>query len=69
MNDNNTDERIRKAVRQTYGDIARCFVAGSAPSVVEGPARASCCGPSEATTENTVRPSCCGPSEAATEST
>ncbi|MDY6875510.1 MAG: arsenite methyltransferase, partial [Chloroflexota bacterium] len=40
-----------------------------APSVVEGPARASCCGPSEATTENTVRPSCCGPSEAATEST
>jgi arsenite methyltransferase len=61
-----TDERIKEAVRQTYGDIARRFV--------EEPAQAaSCCGPSEATVEsvsNKPAPSsCCGPSEVTVEST
>jgi len=37
------DERIKEAVRQTYGDIAQRFVAE--------PGRASCCGPSQ--------PTCC----------
>jgi SAM-dependent methyltransferase len=49
-----TDERIKEAVRQAYGDIASQFV--------EEPARTSCCGPSQST-------SCCGPSEAAVENT
>ncbi len=48
-----TDERIKEAVRQSYGDIARRFV--------EAPAPTSCCGPSQPT-------DCCGPSEAAAES-
>ena len=85
MDDITADERIKKAVRQTYGDIARRFIEEPVLSAVEGPARASCCdpseaavkstaqpsccGPSEATVESTVRPSCCGPSEAAVEST
>ena len=49
-----TDERIKEAVRQTYGDVAR--------RLVEQPTPASCCGPSEPA-------SCCGPSEAAAELT
>ena len=49
-----TDERIKEAVRQAYGDVAR--------RLVEQPTPASCCGPSEPA-------SCCGPSEAATELT
>ena len=49
------DKRIKEAVRQTYGDIARRFVAE--------PGRASCCDPSQ--------PSCCScePSPAAIETT
>ncbi len=49
-----TDERIKEAVRETYGGLARRFV--------EEPARASCCGPRQ-------NASCCGPSEAAVETT
>jgi len=56
------DERIKEAVRQAYGDIARRFVEEPALSTVEGPARASCCGPSQST-------DCCSPSEAAVEDT
>jgi arsenite methyltransferase len=62
MNDIKIDERIKQAVRQAYGNIARRFVEEPALSAVEGSARASCCGPSQPT-------SCCGPSEAAVEST
>lgn len=49
MNSIKTDEKIKKAVRQTYGNLARRFV--------EEPSQAGCCGPSQST-------SCCGPSEA-----
>ncbi len=44
-----TDERIREAVRDAYGGIARRYV--------EEPQRASCCGPSQPA-------DCCGPSAA-----
>jgi arsenite methyltransferase len=47
-----TDEKIKEAVRDTYGGIARRFVGSSE--------RASCCGPTRSA-------SCCGPTEAATE--
>lgn len=62
MNDSKTDEKIKGAVRQTYGDIARRFV--------ESPERASCCGPSTGSGCGPGQPpSCCGPSEASTEGT
>jgi arsenite methyltransferase len=51
MNQIDADERIKGAVRQTYGGIARRFV----EEPVLGPA--ACCGPSQAAC-------CCGPSEA-----
>jgi len=54
MNEIKTDERIKEAVRQTYGSLARRFV--------EEPAPTSCCGPSQPA-------NCCGPSEVAVEST
>ena len=54
MNEINTDEKIKEAVRQTYGSLARRFV--------EEPAPTSCCGPSQPA-------NCCGPSEVAVEST
>jgi hypothetical protein len=47
-----TDERIKDAVRQTYGDIARRFVEepAASPSAVGGSEteQGSCCGPSPA---------------------
>jgi len=43
-----TDEKIKEAVRETYGGIAGRFV--------EESSRTSCCGPSQPT-------NCCGPSE------
>ncbi len=52
MNDITADERIKEAVRQAYGDLARRFV--------EKPVRASCCGSNQAA-------SCCSPAEAAVE--
>ena len=48
-------EKIKEAVRETYGGIARRHV--------EEPARASCCGASQATD------SCCGPAATAVEIT
>jgi arsenite methyltransferase len=74
MTEITADEKIKEAVRQTYGSFARRFVEEPDLSGVEGPAQASCCGPSEATvetTETTVQAgsSCCGPSEGAAEST
>ena len=47
METSTTDERIKEAVRDAYGGIARRYV--------EEPQRRSCCGPSQAT-------DCCGPS-------
>ncbi len=54
MTEITTDEKIKEAVRQAYGDIATRFV--------EGPSRVSCCGPSRPT-------NCCGPSEVTVENT
>jgi arsenite methyltransferase len=65
MNDVKMDEKIKGAVRQTYGDIARRVVDTSE----EEKARAGCCGPSETVSESTAQTRCCGPSEAALEST
>jgi arsenite methyltransferase len=63
MSDVTADERVKEAVRQAYGDVAR--------RSLEGPARASCCGPSPSPSCCGPSPStgCCGPSEVAVEAT
>jgi SAM-dependent methyltransferase len=62
MNSITTDEKIKEAVRETYGSLARRFVEEPVSGSSERPRQTSCCGPSQAT-------SCCGPSEAAVELT
>ena len=60
-----SDERIKQAVRQTYGGIARRFVKEPAQA-------ASCCSPTPAKVDvesKAAQSSCCGPSEAPVEST
>ncbi|MFQ6101308.1 MAG: arsenite methyltransferase [Anaerolineae bacterium] len=70
MNDVKTDERIKEAVRQTYGNIARRFIEEPVLSAVEGPAQASCCDPLTGSGRGPGQPtSCCSPREAAVEIT
>jgi arsenite methyltransferase len=69
MNEVTTHEKIKEAVRQAYGDIARRFVEKPVPAAVEERGRAGCCGPSEAATEDADRAGCCDPSEVVAEST
>jgi ubiquinone/menaquinone biosynthesis C-methylase UbiE len=60
MNEVIAEEKIKAAVRQTYGDIARRFV--------EEPAQASCCGPTTSSGCDSSQPAdCCGPSGATVE--
>jgi arsenite methyltransferase len=63
-----TDERIKDAVRQTYGDIARRFVEepAASPSAAGGSEteQGGCCGPSPASSKEPAQTGCCGPSEA-----
>jgi arsenite methyltransferase len=54
------DERIKEAVRETYGDLARRFVDEAVSSNAEGSDQAGCCGSSQPT-------DCCAPSEVAVE--
>jgi arsenite methyltransferase len=77
-----TDERIKEAVREAYGGIARRFVeepAGTAQSSCCDPTQTAdsqeeqaACGPSPATEgidERPMQDSCCGPSNVAVEQT
>jgi SAM-dependent methyltransferase len=66
------EEKIRSAVRQAYGGIARRFVEDPAPGPAEGTAQASCCGSTESAAqdcgcgssgsgaEDGAQASCCG---------
>jgi len=63
MSDLQKDEKIKGAVRQHYGEIARRFVDEPAPPA-EKANRASCCGPAEARVDKPAQASCCGPSPA-----
>ena len=57
----NRDERIKEAVRDAYGSIARDFVEGSDNTSCCGPRQSpSCCGSGQST-------SCCGPSDGTAE--
>jgi arsenite methyltransferase len=63
MSETMSEERIKEAVRDAYGGIARRFVAEP-----QGAVRTSCCGPSSAPEQEARRPtqaSCCRPVEAA----
>jgi len=64
MSDLQKDEKIKGAVRQHYGEIARRFVDEPAPAA-EKANRASCCGPAEARVDKPAQASCCGPAPAA----
>lgn len=59
------EEKIRSAVRQAYGGIARHFVQDPIPGPAGGTAQAGCCGPSGSTAEEGAPASCCGPEVAA----
>jgi len=63
MAEMSADEKIKDAVRTSYGKIARRFVEEGAAEkrAAEEPARASCCGPSPSAAAS-QRASCCGPS-------
>ncbi len=63
MSDLQKDEKIKGAVRQHYGEIARRFVDEPAPAA-EKANRASCCGPAEARVDKPAQASCCGPAPA-----
>ena len=68
MSETITDEKIKDAVRQTYGNIARRFAgepAASPSRVAENlPEQRSCCGPSPASSREAAQASCCGSSAA-----
>jgi arsenite methyltransferase len=64
-----TDEKIKQAVRQTYGGIARRFVEAPAADELR---QVSCCGPAQRAEETRAQTTgagacCCGPSEGAVE--
>jgi len=66
------DERIKEAVQQTYGDIARRFVGEPEGGAAVELRQASCCGPGREVDEGSGQASragtsCCGPSEGAVE--
>ena len=63
MGEMTADDKIKDAVRTSYGKIARRFVEEGAAEkrAAEEPARASCCGPGPSAAAS-QRASCCGPS-------
>ena len=67
MSESTTEERIKEAVRENYGGIARRFI-----EEPKSPVPAGCCGPSPTAHRQEERPartSCCGSSEAPVEQT
>ena len=59
MTEDRDQERIKSAVRQTYGGIARRF---DSATDAGGPTQQGCCGSSPAVTQKDSRTSCCGSS-------
>jgi hypothetical protein len=67
MSESTTEERIKEAVRENYGGIARRFIEEPKSAATTG-----CCGPSSTAQRQEERPartSCCGSSDAAVEQT
>jgi arsenite methyltransferase len=63
MDDQDRDERIKEAVREAYGGIARRFTGEPAAAPAEKAGRTSCCGSAESAAVEKSRASCCGPAE------
>jgi len=63
MDDVQKDEKIKGAVRQHYGEIARRFTDEPALAT-DKVGRASCCGPAETGVAKASQASCCGPAPA-----
>ena len=53
--DTHTDERIKEAVRESYGSIARKYVEEPGPTSCCGPSKPDCCGPSAETAINATK--------------
>jgi arsenite methyltransferase len=60
MNTIATDETIKVAVRQAYGNVAKRFIETLDQGETGKPVQASCCGPSRAEAEQATPSSCCG---------
>jgi len=63
-----SDERIKEAVRETYGGIARRFVEEPGLHDAEERSRAGCCASTDAEVESQPQGGCCGQTEVAVES-
>ncbi len=60
MTEMRDDERIRSAVREAYGGIARRHARELEPAPVGGTERAGCCGPSTSAAPDEKQADCCG---------
>ncbi len=62
MTEMRDDEKIRSAVREAYGGIARRHAGDREPAPGSGRARSSCCGPSVAAVPDQEQSDCCSQS-------
>jgi len=63
MSESHSEEKIREAVRQTYGSIARRTIDGPFPGSDEGTGAAGCCGEPRPATRRAEHADCCGEAE------
>ncbi len=63
MNESISEEKIKEAVRQTYGSIARRYVDGPFPDSGEGTRAAGCCSEPRPATRQADHTDCCGGAE------
>lgn len=63
MNEQHSEEKIKEAVRQTYGSIARRYADGPLPDSDGGTRAAGCCSEPSPATRQAERASCCGGAE------
>jgi len=61
MTDTHDEERIKSAVRQAYGGIARRFTEDAAAPPARGAAQGGCCGSSAPAPQDSAQADCCGP--------
>jgi arsenite methyltransferase len=65
MTENRDEERIKAAVRQAYGGIARRFAKDAESRPAEGPTEAGCCGSTGSGAGDARQTSCCDTKDAA----
>jgi arsenite methyltransferase len=62
MSDKTNEDKIKEAVTQTYGNIARRFNEDPALKIIQTPAQSSCCAPAQ---DSSGESDCCGDTAAA----